>query len=364
MVVPGIRAVWAAALTLRHAARRAWLVPMRLALVLAALLAVLAVLGWNLHQTRQLLLEQARQSRFMGQVGWRVSLPLEEAPWGRRRWRDAGLVPMSQEAQPALALLGGMHAVRAPDAAAAGYHALLVASPGSGLPSRDPSGGTPCVWLGPQRPSGQEWIVDERLRCTVQQAPAGWAALNAELDQAALVVPLQAVGLAAGSLWHDAVVAQFLAGPSPCEGHADLRCDALAATRAAGVAAGTAISRWTRWSFPAALAAAWVAVGVYLLGLRPALLQEFALRLALGRTEGAAVRWWVAAQLAHVVGLVVGVGLAAAGMQHAMGVALTAWETRWALGWAGACLLMAAGLATVWGWRARPHALQQLGRVG
>lgn len=365
MAWPGARLGWAAALSLRHAARRAWLVPLRLGVVAVSLLAVLAVLGWNLHRTRLLLQEQAAQSRLMGEVGWRVRLPLEgEAQLLRHRWRDSGWVPLSQADAPALALLGGSRAVRAPDGATAEYRELLLANPPSGLPSRDPAGGTPCVWLGPQPPAGAEWVVEERLRCTVHDTPAGWKALNAELDQAALVVPVDAAGLVLGADWQESVVAQFGIGTSPCGASEALQCSTLAVTRAAGVAAGQAISRWTRWSLPAALGAALIAVIVYLFGLRPALLQEFALRMALGRSTGAALRWWVAAQLAHVVWLVAGVGLAAAGLVQGLGVSPTAWERQWAWVWTASCMACAAVLASVWGWRARHHGLQQLGRVG
>jgi hypothetical protein len=355
-------------MALKHAARRALLVPFRLTLLMGTLLAVLAVLAWNLHTTRALLEEQDRRMRFMGEQGWRLSMrPSDDgAESVQKRIADLPirLLPMAPDARPTLAMLSGVHALRAPNGPMATHHPVLIAAPSTGLPGRDERGATPCVWLGPQRPDGEEWIVDGRMRCRMVPTPAGWASLNSELDGAALVVPFQAASLLAGADWAGQVAKLLVAGGNnPCAGHPQLLCERFAVTHAAGVTAGLSMSMRTRWSLPLVLLAALVAVVIYLAGLRPVMQREFALRLALGLPLPAALRWIVSAQMAQVVWLMLGVGMAAAALIRAMSMAPSSWEWAWGTAWLSACALVGAVQALLWGWLGQREALRQLGRV-
>ncbi len=357
---------------LNHAWRRATLVPLRLAALCLGLLGVLAVLGWNLHSTRALLARQAEASRFMGEPGWRVGwAPVGQAELGRRRWLHDGPALQGLAEQRALLWLHGTtSAVRAPDQSAAEYRSLAFASAATGLAERDASGATPCSWIGPRPPAGPEWVINQRLRCRVAPVPPGWLSLNAEVDQAVLVLPLAVAPMVAGTRWHQQAETLLLAGVSPCDdAQADahqqalLRCRSLSANRSAQAEAGETVGRWNRWALPAALMAAWGAVLVYLQGLQPLLQQEFALRIALGRGEWAASRWLLGATTAQLAWVGLGLAAPAWALLAWMQLGLTPWEQGWLGGWAGLCLLTGSAWVAATAWRSRGHSLQMLGRL-
>lgn len=361
-VLAGVLLEWA------RAWRRAALVPLRLLALFVGLFAVFAALTWNLVTTRELLQRQFESTQFLGLQGWRLGVRPDATPARglMLTLTDSPALQTIEQTHPGLWLMTGVASIRSPQSAAAHYHGLAFANVATGLPSRNPSSETPCVWLGPRAPQGEEWIVEQRLRCRVLAVPVGWESLASEIEQPTLVLPMDVAPLAKGLHWKRSVDTLLVAGASPCLSAVSapsFRCVSFAANRSAQAEAGRAISRWNAWVLPSSLLAALLAVLIYLQGLKPILETEFALRIALGAGEGFAARWLVGAVLAQLGWVLLGLAIPVVALSIGLHMGVSHSDAMLCIGWAAACCAVGVPMVVGGAWRTRHQGLQKLGRL-
>ncbi len=354
----------------RRAWRRAALVPLRLLTLFIGLFAAFAALAWNLVTTRDLLHRQFESTQFLSQPGWRLSVRPDATPARglRLALTDSPALEAIEQTHPGLWLSIGVAGIRSPQSTAAQYHGLAFANAATGLPAINAASETPCVWLGPRVPQGDEWIVEKSVRCRVQDAPAGWQSLSSEIEQPTLVLPIEAAALAKGQAWRRSVDTLLVAGASPClnvsqPGGSIFRCTSFAANRSAHAEAGRTIGRWNTWVLPSSLLAALLAVLIYLQGLKPILSTEFSLRIALGADEVFAARWLIGAVLAQLGWVLLGLAIPVTALCVSLQVGLSRPDVVLCATWAAACCAFGVPLIVVGAWRTREQGLLRLGRL-